>query len=378
VYSTSLKIDEYRAVLHSQKSPLKSVIIVLCNLMVFLKTKNMHPKRIFLIVLALFVINGGVVALFANQLTAITEAGSSVKDDSVVAPDVSTEESTLKDEQTATVLDDKPVITTYIVREGDTLSGIASKFNISVNTIRWANDLTTKTSKISIGDELTILPVTGVEYTVKKGDTLSGISAKFDVSQSDILDYNDIDADAVKIGMKIIVPNAEPIVPKAPTVKASPKVVTTEKLVVSSTSAPTSEKVLTDEDDIKEESTKFINPIPGGVITQGLHDRYAVDFGAPVGTNVHASASGTVLVAKSGGYSGGYGTYIVINHEDGIQTLYAHLSSISVSVGDKVEQGQIIAKSGNTGRSTGPHLHYEERGTGARNTFAIYKKGTQF
>jgi murein DD-endopeptidase MepM/ murein hydrolase activator NlpD len=338
----------------------------------------MHPKRIFLIVLALFVINGGVVALFANQLTAITEAGSSVKDDSVVAPDVSTEESTLKDEQTATVLDDKPVITTYIVREGDTLSGIASKFNISVNTIRWANDLTTKTSKISIGDELTILPVTGVEYTVKKGDTLSGISAKFDVSQSDILDYNDIDADAVKIGMKIIVPNAEPIVPKAPTVKASPKVVTTEKLVVSSTSAPTSEKVLTDEDDIKEESTKFINPIPGGVITQGLHDRYAVDFGAPVGTNVHASASGTVLVAKSGGYSGGYGTYIVINHEDGIQTLYAHLSSISVSVGDKVEQGQIIAKSGNTGRSTGPHLHYEERGTGARNTFAIYKKGTQF
>jgi murein DD-endopeptidase MepM/ murein hydrolase activator NlpD len=348
--------------------------------MLSLKTKDVPPKRTFLIVLSLFVLNGGLFGLFAHQVATVSEAQSSVvKDDSVVTPDASQIEDSSDDEQLLVEQNDKPVITTYIVKSGDTLSGIASQFNISVNTIRWANDLTTKTSKINIGDELVILPVTGLEYTVKKGDTLSGIAVKFDVSQSDILEYNDIEASSIKVGMKIVLPNAEPIVPKVatPTKSVTKTSTSSTKTIVATKSSESSIK----EEDKNEDSstnTKFINPIPGAILTQGIHDGNAVDFGAPIGTSVYATAEGTVLIAKSGGYNSGYGSYIVINHEGGAQTLYGHLSSVSVSPGDTVKQGDLIAKSGNTGRSTGPHLHYKEIGTGARNTFGNYKKGTQF
>ncbi len=350
--------------------------------MVSLKTTDVPPKRTFLIILSLFVLNGGLFGLFANQVTAISEARSSVvKDESVVAPTASQIEEESGDVEQIIAEDDKPIITTYIVKSGDTLSSIASQFSISVNTIRWANDLTTKTSKISIGDELTILPVTGVEYSVKKGDTLSGIALKFDVSQSDILEYNDIEADAVTVGMNLIVPNAEPapLAPKpVPVKKVVAKAPSATVATTKTTTAVVSTEKTSVDDDTKNSGATFINPMPGGILTQGVHDGNAVDIGAPVGTNVRATASGSVLIAKSSGYNGGYGSYVVINHPNGGQTLYAHLSSVSVSPGDTVEQGQSIGKSGNTGRSTGPHLHYKEGGTGARNTLSIYKKGTQF
>lgn len=86
-----------------------------------------------------------------------------------------------------------------------------------------------------------------------------------------------------------------------------------------------------------------------------------MDYGVPSGTPVHAMADGEVIIAK---YSGGYGNYIVINHGSGITTLYAHNSKLLVKVGDKIEGGQVISKSGNTGYSTGPHLHFEVRKNG--------------
>ncbi|MDF2672109.1 MAG: Peptidase [Clostridiales bacterium] len=86
-----------------------------------------------------------------------------------------------------------------------------------------------------------------------------------------------------------------------------------------------------------------------------------IDLGVPSGTPVHAMAAGEVIIAK---YSGGYGNYIVINHGSGISTLYAHNSKLLVSVGSKVKSGQVISKSGNTGYSTGPHLHFEVRKNG--------------
>jgi murein DD-endopeptidase MepM/ murein hydrolase activator NlpD len=83
-----------------------------------------------------------------------------------------------------------------------------------------------------------------------------------------------------------------------------------------------------------------------------------------------------VIVAKSSGYSGGYGKYIVIEHPNGTQTLYGHLSQVLVNVGDSVSKGDNIAKSGNTGRSTGPHLHFEVRG--GDNPWTHEKKGTHY
>ncbi len=114
----------------------------------------------------------------------------------------------------------------------------------------------------------------------------------------------------------------------------------------------------------------YMRPIVGGIKTQGLHDKYAVDLASAYGTPILASAEGDVLIAKSSGWNGGYGSYIVLKHPNGSQTLYGHLSGVFVSPGDHVQQGQQIGKMGNTGRVNGPtgvHLHFEIRG--ARNPF---------
>ena len=114
-------------------------------------------------------------------------------------------------------------------------------------------------------------------------------------------------------------------------------------------------------------SSGLLNPLLGAIKTQGIHGYNGVDLGAPVGTPVRASASGEVIVAKGQGWNGGYGDYIVIRHRSGIQTLYAHLSKVNVAVGEQVTAGENIALSGNSGKSTGPHLHFEVRG--AKNPF---------
>jgi murein DD-endopeptidase MepM/ murein hydrolase activator NlpD len=121
----------------------------------------------------------------------------------------------------------------------------------------------------------------------------------------------------------------------------------------------------------------FSHPVPGSVLTQGLHGYNSVDFGAPLGTPVLAAADGVVIVEKGAGkWYGGYGNYIVIEHDNGTQTLYSHNSKNLVNVGDEVKQGQKIALVGSTGRSTGNHLHFEVRG--GTNPWVGIKKLTQF
>ena len=111
----------------------------------------------------------------------------------------------------------------------------------------------------------------------------------------------------------------------------------------------------------------YTRPVIGGVKTQGIHGHNAIDIGIRVGSPIYASAAGTVILSKSSGYNGGYGQYIIISHPNGTQTVYGHLSQNFVAVGTKVVQGQNIGLTGNTGRSTGPHIHFEVRG--ARNPF---------
>jgi murein DD-endopeptidase MepM/ murein hydrolase activator NlpD len=112
----------------------------------------------------------------------------------------------------------------------------------------------------------------------------------------------------------------------------------------------------------------LMRPVSGGIKTQGIHGNNGVDIGIPVGTSVYAAAGGVISLVRGGdAWNGGYGNYIVVKHPNGVQTLYAHLSSISVNKGETVEKGEVIGRSGNTGRSTGPHLHFEVRG--AKNPF---------
>lgn len=363
--------------------------------MLSLKTKDVPPKRTFLIVFSLLAVSA--LAFSAHTLIAAPKNASLVKDDTVVAPGIVEEEGS-GDVAPLTAQDDKPVITTYVVKQGDTISSIASQFSISTNTLLWANDLTKK-SVIKQGQKLTILPISGVMYTVVKADTLSGIATKFDASVEEIISFNDLeDNKTIRAGMKLIIPNAElplekpvakavekPVVkqaPKsvAPVQKEESKVVTP---VAQAVSVVATTQVASDTDGgttvvETEPVTKnyFTMPIPGAILTQGAHGYNGVDFGAPIGTPVLAAAAGKVIVAKTSGYGGGYGHYIVIEHDNGTQTLYGHLSTLSVGADDVVTKGQNIALSGNTGKSTGPHLHFEVRG--GVNPWVGIKKLTQF
>ena len=233
-------------------------------------------------------------------------------------------------------------ISVYVVREGDTLSQIAQMFNVTVNTIKWGNDLTSNTLKA--GDTLIILPISGVKYTVVKGDTIASVAKKFNGDVREITDYNDLQSGSpLAAGVVIIIPDGEVTSPAS-----------------SGSSSGTSSG-------LKEYIGYYLRPIAGGRKTQGIHGHNAVDLAAPIGTPVLASADGQVIISKMGGWNGGYGNYIVIKHSNGTQTLYAHLSKDSVSVGDTVTQGEVIGLLGSTGESTGPHVHFEIRG--ARNPF---------
>lgn len=240
-------------------------------------------------------------------------------------------------------------ISVYIVREGDTLSQIAEMFGVSAKTVLWANDITDP-SIIQPGSSLVILPITGVRHVVKSGDTISTIAKKYDGDVDDILAYNQLpSADAISIGDTIVIPGGEESTPVKKTYSATP-------VSVSGSAVATGGG-----------SSGYIHPLPGAIKTQGLHGYNGVDLAASVGTPILAAASGEVIVSKSSGWNGGYGLYVVIKHPNGTQTLYAHNSSNIVSVGQRVVAGQVIAYVGATGRSTGPHLHFEVRG--ARNPF---------
>lgn len=232
-------------------------------------------------------------------------------------------------------------ITTYEVKSGDTLASVAKLFNITVNTILWANDIPNK--KIKEGDIIIVLPVIGIKYKAKEGETLAVIAKKYKGDVTEIARYNGIAEDAkLSVGDEVIIPDGEVDEPKPKQIAVSVK-----KIIKKLATTPLG---------------FFVKPLANYVKTQGIHGKNGVDLGARVGTPVVATASGKVIVVKVGGYDGGYGNMIVIAHKNNIQTLYAHLSAVNVSQGSNVEQGQVIGAVGNTGRSTGPHLHIEVRG----------------
>ncbi len=234
-------------------------------------------------------------------------------------------------------------ISTYVVEEGDTIGRIAEQFGVSVNTIRWANNLSGSTLKI--GQELAILPITGIRHIVKSGDTLASLAKKYKATQEDILGYNSLPSDAkLAIGQEIIIPDGE---------------------MTSTSGVPSAAKKIAS--GLKEAVGYFLRPITGGKKSQHLHGHNGVDLAAPVGTLIMAAADGTVTLSRTGGYNGGYGVYVVISHDNGTQTVYGHMKDNYVSVGQKVNQGDAIGTIGMTGNTSGPHVHFEIRG--AKNPF---------
>jgi murein DD-endopeptidase MepM/ murein hydrolase activator NlpD len=235
-------------------------------------------------------------------------------------------------------------ISVYVVREGDTLSAIAKMFGVSSKTILWANDIGSK-GVIQPGQTLVILPVSGVRHNVQKGETVASIAKKYDADADEIRDFNGLDTNQIlAVNDTIIIPGGEMQIEAPASVARS---------YAKSTPVGTSKKI-----------GYYIRPVSGGVKTQGIHGYNGIDIGAPIGTPILASASGEVILSKfeeGNPWFGGYGNYIVIQHSNGAQTVYAHLSQNLVKRGWKVVQGQIIGYMGSTGRSTGSHLHFEIR-----------------
>jgi len=238
-------------------------------------------------------------------------------------------------------------IAEYIVEEGDTLSSIADKFEISLSTLLWANNLT-ETSALKIGQKLIILPVTGVLHHVKSGDTVGGIALKYKGKVDEIIDFNSLASEGdIYVGDILIIPNG---VMPAPSIQYAPQL------------APIADSY-------------FICPISAPCrITQGLHFYNAVDFSHGIcGEPIYAAAGGQVLKVKFG-WNGGAGNTISILHPNGVVTSYGHIASSLVVPGEYVSQGQIIAFMGGqpgtsgAGKSTGCHVHFGV--SGARNPFS--------
>ncbi|MDP9249390.1 MAG: M23 family metallopeptidase [bacterium] len=242
-------------------------------------------------------------------------------------------------------------ISVYVVRRGDSITQIAEMFEVSVNTILWGNDLK-KGEKLKEGDTLFILPVSGVQHTVAKGETLASIAKKYKVDMEIITGFNGLEKGAVlAVGDALVIPDAE-----MPNDAAKP-----------SSGKPGSGS--SGSSKWADAKGYFIHPVPQMKRrSQGPHGPggRGIDMAAPTGTPIVAAASGTVILSR-GGYSGGYGEMIIVQHSNGTKTLYAHMSKRVATTGAKVSQGETIGYVGSTGRSTGPHLHFEVQG--AKNPF---------
>jgi murein DD-endopeptidase MepM/ murein hydrolase activator NlpD len=235
----------------------------------------------------------------------------------------------------------------YTVQTGDALSSLAERFNISLNTILWANGLPSN-SKIKAGQKLIILPVSGLVHHVKKGETIGGLASLYKAKTSEIIAFNDLPGGGeIFFGDILIIPNGQK--PSLPTYRAAPS-------------------------QVPLASSYFICPISSPcTISQGLHWYNAVDFThGQCGEPIYAAAQGTVLKAKYG-WNGGAGNYLTILHPNRVVTMYGHLATILVNPDQEVSQGQIIATMGGkpgtpgAGRSTGCHVHFGV--SGARNPF---------
>jgi murein DD-endopeptidase MepM/ murein hydrolase activator NlpD len=220
--------------------------------------------------------------------------------------------------------------TSYTVRSGDTISGIAQRFNLSMDTVISFNNIQDART-LNVGTVLTIPNSSGLKYRVRRGDYLGGIANRFGVALNELLDWNNLETSVIVPGQELFIPNAR----------------------------------LSEMERNRVFGRLFIYPTRGRITDRfgmrrdpftGMRRFHnGVDLAGPVGTPVFASMSGRVAML---GYNPTYGKYIILTHPEGFQTLYGHLSAFRVQKGETVRQGQRIADMGNSGYSTGSHLHF--------------------
>ncbi|MDZ4227866.1 MAG: M23 family metallopeptidase [Candidatus Levybacteria bacterium] len=230
----------------------------------------------------------------------------------------------------------------YTVERGDTLSTIAEKFDISTETIRWANDLFN--DNITVGDSLEILPVTGISYKVARGDSVYSIAEKLDTETQKIVDFpfNDFanpETFSLVEGQMLIVPDG-----------VKPAEQSTFRRQTYIASGP-----------VTISGMGFTWPVRGVLSQFSSWYHTALDIATNNGTPIVAAHNGVVSSVNVGTWDSGYGTNVRISNGD-VETLYSHMSGVNVSVGQAVNAGStVLGWIGMTGRTTGPHVHFELR-----------------
>lgn len=222
-------------------------------------------------------------------------------------------------------------IRTYTVRTGDSLFAISRRFNVSIDTLISANNIT-NAYYLQVGKTLSIPSASGIYHTVRSGENLSVIAGRFGVGINDIADINDLASSVLQVGQRLFIPGG----------------------------------ALSDWERALALGELFIKPVAGRItsrmgfrldpFTRMRAYHAGIDIAAKTGTPVAAAQQGRVTFA---GYRGNYGKTVILSHPDGYSTLYAHLDRISVKRGQAVGRGRQVGTVGNTGRSTGPHLHFE-------------------
>ncbi|NLK08204.1 MAG: peptidoglycan DD-metalloendopeptidase family protein [Firmicutes bacterium] len=227
----------------------------------------------------------------------------------------------------------KPLLVTHKVERGETLWDIAKAYEIDIDTIVAVNELNDP-QRLQVGQQLTILTIKGALHTVSPGDNLWDIARVYQVKTQDIVDANQIaNPSALQIGQRLVIPGAQ-------AAAAQRYQLVSNGQLRRAFAWPTQGRI----------SSRF------GSRWGSVH--YGLDIAVPTGTPVRAAADGRVTWS---GARGTYGILIMLDHGNRVETRYAHNSRVAVKAGERVKRGQIIAYSGNTGRSTGPHLHFEIR-----------------
>lgn len=239
------------------------------------------------------------------------------------------------------ISDASEAIRTYRVRSGDTLTGIARHFGVSMMTLWWANHLKSK-DDLKVGEKLLIPPVDGTVHVVKAGETLAKIAAAADIPETDIVSFNGLTSDKLTVGQTLILPggHGKPIPTSKP--KAQPASGGGGHYTTPASYG----------------GGQFAWPVPGGYISQYFHYGHpALDIAAPYGSRIVAAASGTVIFAGWKSNGGGYQVWIA--HGSGLYTTYNHMSAITVGVGQHVGRAEQVGRVGQSGWATGPHCHFE-------------------
>ncbi len=267
---------------------------------------------------------------------------------------------------------DRRGVITYTVQAGDTLFGIAGQFGLRPESVLWANfdALQDNPHLLTPGMDLAIPPVNGIVYTVQAGDTVDSIAEKYKVTSDAIytagFEWNQLKpGDPLIEGMSLIIPGGSR--------DFKPWALSAAENAPQTSSGYTGSGAV-----VARASVGFCANVSGGAVGTGTFiwpapqhwisgNNYApwhpgIDIAAKLGDPVYASDTGVVVY--SGWNNWGYGNLVVIDHGNGWQTWYAHNSEIYVTCGQNVKQGSVISAAGSTGRSTGPHVHFETRFNG--------------